>query len=342
MSTELIPILLSFIATLIAAYLGGYFYIGAAKRLDFYDIPNRRSLHTAITPTGGGIIIAIVVALALLGLLILKRIETSVFYYYGIVGLIIAVLGLLDDAFDSRAIVKLGLQIIISIGLIFFYREFLLGTKNPFESVSTIMLAGIWLISLVWFFNGINFIDGTDGLLGSGVVFFFIIVGGILLINAFFSELLLISVLCGATLGILLHNLPPASFFLGDSGSSYIAYSLSVLILHSASIGAVSLTTWAILLAYFLGDTTTTTLLRLISGKRWDYAHRSCLYQNLARKWNSHKKLLLAVNLFHVGWVLPLVVMSIRIPSIRVYLVILAYAVPIVMTIRYGPLYEDS
>jgi Fuc2NAc and GlcNAc transferase len=44
--------------------------------------------------------------------------------------------------------------------------------------------------------------------------------------------------------------------------------------------GEISFLTWLVVFGYYLGDTTTTTIIRTVRGKKWNDAHRSHAYQN--------------------------------------------------------------
>jgi Fuc2NAc and GlcNAc transferase len=143
-------------------------------------------------------------------------------------------------------------------------------------------------------------------------------------------------------LGFLLFNWPPASVFMGDSGSLFLGYCCGVLIAKTVSDGQISLWTWLIIFGYFGGDTTTTTLLRISFIRRWYGAHRSHAYQNLARIWKSHLKVVWGVTLYHLLWLLPLAVWSCVMPSTAPLATSLAFAPVVFWTIRYGPRLSSS
>lgn len=89
-----------------------------------------------------------------------------------------------------------------------------------------ILLTFIWLIGIT---NAINLLDNMDGL-ASGISFissatlsFFFWKGGD------FGSLTISLALAGSNLGFLLFNFPPASIFMGDSGSEFLGFSLAVL-----------------------------------------------------------------------------------------------------------------
>jgi Fuc2NAc and GlcNAc transferase len=61
-----------------------------------------------------------------------------------------------------------------------------------------------------------------------------------------------------------------------------------------------------ILYGYFIVDATYTLIRRLLNGKKLYEAHRSHAYQIASRRWSSHKKVTLSVQLLNLCWLLPL------------------------------------
>lgn len=89
-----------------------------------------------------------------------------------------------------------------------------------------ILLTFVWLVGIT---NAINLLDNMDGLAG-GIV---LITAGVL--SYFFwqagnmSFFLVSLALAGSVLGFLVFNFPPASIFMGDSGSLFLGFTLAVL-----------------------------------------------------------------------------------------------------------------
>jgi Fuc2NAc and GlcNAc transferase len=69
------------------------------------------------------------------------------------------------------------------------------------------------------------------------------------------------------------------------------------------------------LLAVFVVDATTTLLRRIFRGERWYEAHRSHAYQHAARKWKSHKKVVLGVLGVNLLWLYPLAWVASKYPA---------------------------
>ena len=94
--------------------------------------------------------------------------------------------------------------------------------------------------------------------------------------------------------------------------------------------GEIDILVWVIILAFFAGDTTTTTVLRIFMTDKWYGEHRSHAYQNLARLYG-HRRVVNGVVLYHAAWLLPLSLIALRWPSITMVIVVLAL-MPVILT----------
>jgi Fuc2NAc and GlcNAc transferase len=171
----------------------------------------------------------------------------------------------------------------------------------------------ITLAAVVWFLNLFNFMDGIDGLAISEAIFMSFGAGALAALNgAPVGVVLAMLALGAACLGFLPLNWPPARVFMGDAGSGFLGYLLGIFALATIVAGTLSVWTWILLSGTFLIDATATLVRRWVRGESVHQAHRSHAYQQLARKWKSHRRVTLlygAVNLF---WLLPLAWLSTR------------------------------
>ena len=136
----------------------------------------------------------------------------------GAVGML--AIGLIDDLAPLEPKTKLLAQSLVtlfSIGL---------GLGLPLTGYFLIDHAIIFLLVIVWV-NAVNLTDVCDGLVSSLV---FISMLGLSAIDNFSSPLPLI--VGSACLGFLIFNWPPASMYLGDSGSNFLGFLLAALTLE--------------------------------------------------------------------------------------------------------------
>ena len=221
-----------------------------ARRINAIDVPNERSLHAIPTPKLGGL--AMLAGVLVAGLLFLPWAPVTRAILAGAV--LISVVGVLDDVFDLPAGVKLIGQTVAAMIPVFsgvtvadFTLPFVGGVDLTHVLFHNVPLLGrvtvgqiLTVIGFVAVMNVINFIDGVDGL-----------AAGVCLISAVTLSIIALSLdrpgagvlaalTAGAALGFLRHGFPPASSFMGDTGSNLLGYLLAaVTVLGSLKTNAV-------------------------------------------------------------------------------------------------------
>lgn len=146
--------------------------------------------------------------------------------------LVVFAIGLWDDFKRLPARIKLVGQLVSGILLI------LLGTSVQIIPAQFLGLPGQtnmavnWLITLFWVVgitNAFNFIDSMDGLaVGvSGIAVAFLIL--VTLGSTQTSLLRLLTLMIGTCVGLFFFNMPPARFFLGDSGAQTLGFLLAAI-----------------------------------------------------------------------------------------------------------------
>ncbi len=143
--------------------------------------------------------------------------------------LVMFTLGLYDDLKHMTPPAKLVGQILAATLVIFqgyttnFFTPRL--ANHIIAQIPNIVLTYLWLVGIS---NAINLLDNMDGL-AAGIAF---IAAGFLSYFAWTSGnvgLLFVTLsLAGSILGFLIFNFPPASIFMGDSGSMFLGFTLAV------------------------------------------------------------------------------------------------------------------
>lgn len=92
----------------------------------------------------------------------------------------------------------------------------------------SLLFSTLWLIFLM---NALNWVDGTDGLMGSVALVAFLVVAALSLKPEVNQPpvAILSMILAGATLGFLAFNFPPARLFAGTSGALFLGFVLGAL-----------------------------------------------------------------------------------------------------------------
>lgn len=237
--------------------------------------PNARSSHRVPTPQGGGGPVVLVAAAALLAAIPAGLAAPGLFHGVLVVSaLSLALVGAIDDIRPLPAGVRLALQgAAVGAVLVAAPVEWRLMPSLPVAAERALALvAGVWFVNLT------NFMDGIDGITVSEMVPVSGTLGLYLASSAAPAGALLAAALCGALLGFLLFNRPPARVFLGDVGSLPIGLIVAALLFEAATRGG--LVPALILPLYYLYDATETLVLRWRAGENLFEAHRRHAYQN--------------------------------------------------------------
>jgi UDP-GlcNAc:undecaprenyl-phosphate GlcNAc-1-phosphate transferase len=209
---QITPLLISFIAGLLLTL----FVREISRRTKFLAKREAERWNENLIPSSGGL--AIFVAF-LIGVFSSPNIDMST---WGLMaGATVAfLLGLIDDLITISPPVKLTGQILAASVIV------LSGTATAFfqSEILNILVSIFWLVAIS---NALNLLDNMDGLssttamISAGFLAFFFLQSNDL-------QLLPIALsLAGAVLGFLIFNFPPASIFMGDSGSLFLGITLA-------------------------------------------------------------------------------------------------------------------
>ncbi|MDR2431521.1 MAG: undecaprenyl/decaprenyl-phosphate alpha-N-acetylglucosaminyl 1-phosphate transferase [Candidatus Margulisbacteria bacterium] len=257
-------------------------------------------MHSIATPKLGGLAIlaGIVLSLGLIQLCYGAALNRNTcFILLG--AALSAGLGFLDDVYNLKPPVKLGGQLFIAIIVVAGGIEinFL---RQPL-SLQIIEL-GFWrkIISVLWLLivmNIINLSDGLDGLAG-GLVF--ISAATLFIISLLTNQLnavFLLAAVCGAVLGFLRFNFPPASIFMGDTGSLLLGFLLGACsiegVLKSATLIGLAIPTLSLLIP--LGDTALAILRRAKKRAHIFKADKEHIHHRLLQKHDSQQSAVLRI-----------------------------------------------
>jgi len=237
-------IAIAFLIAFIISIMLTPYTIKIAEKIGAVDIPkDKRRMHTREMPKFGGPAVIIGFLVSVIYLLIVMSIENSIDLFteeqYGIklIGLflgivVMAIVGIIDDTKTLKPIPKLIGQIIAAIIVVAFGIKieqitipflYKVGLTEAFSVGLTIL----WIVGIT---NAINLIDGLDGL-SSGIT----LIACISLLIIFclngspLIAIILITALIGALVGFLPFNFAPAKTFIGDTGSNFLGFMLSVI-----------------------------------------------------------------------------------------------------------------
>ena len=254
-----------------------------AIKLKILDLPDERKIHKKPIPLLGGLAIYISYVITIF-LNFSFSIELK-----GVIlgGTIILIIGLIDDIKHLPAKWKLVGQVVASSTLI------LVGVKLSFLPnvwwgyVGEVLLTIIWIVGIT---NAANFFDGMDGLAAGlitiGSLSFFVAAQ---ITHQSYLGFLTIA-LAGSCLGFLKFNFKPASIFLGDTGSTFLGFTLAGIAVMGGwaeKNPKVALSLPLLVLSVFIFDMVYITIARISKGvvrtiKEWiEYTGKDHLHHRL-------------------------------------------------------------
>jgi Fuc2NAc and GlcNAc transferase len=212
-------------------------------------------------------------------------------------GLLVAIVGILDDWRGLRWRYRVAAQVLAAAWALYWLEGF------PALELGLVRLElgslgpAIALLGIVWGTNFFNFMDGIDGIAASEALAVGAVGGGLLLAGGQPGLAAIAFGVAGAAGGFLRHNWMPARIFLGDVGSTWIGFTLCALAVASANAGAVPMIVWGILLGVFVFDGTVTLARRVWGGHPVHAPHRQHAFCRAARWGWSHARVTRAVVL---------------------------------------------
>lgn len=269
------------------------------------DIPNARSSHSVPTPRGGGVAIVVAFIAGLLVCLIYGFGRWQDLVGVGGAGLLVAVIGFMDDHGHIAARWRLLGHFSGAMWLLYWLSGFPAIIVLGFKFEATLLLVVFAAVYLVWLLNLYNFMDGIDGLASVEAITTTLGISLIYLMSGYDELITLPLLLALAVSGFLFWNFPPAKIFMGDAGSGFLGITLGALSVQGAWASPSFFWAWVILMGVFIVDATYTLIRRLARGERVYEAHRSHAYQFASRRFGRHLPVTIAVLILNIVWLLP-------------------------------------
>lgn len=260
-------------------------FIWGSRKFGFVDYPNSRKVHLKPIPYLGGV--AILISFAI-GVLISRPIEAE---YKAIIlgGIVIVIVGIIDDKYDLKPGLKLIGQIAASLVPVSY--GILIDRITPFGveiefGVLAIPITILWMVGII---NAINLVDGLDGLATGVSIIALSSIGFITILQGNIFVMMICVILIGACLGFLVYNFHPAKIFLGDNGAMLLGFIISVVSLMGfKNITLISLFFPIIILAVPFIDMFFAALRRYRSNVSLVKADRSHLHHRLQNMGYTH------------------------------------------------------
>jgi UDP-N-acetylmuramyl pentapeptide phosphotransferase/UDP-N-acetylglucosamine-1-phosphate transferase len=269
-------------------------WIRQARRRQVVDAPERRRLHDAPTPRGGGIgpVLVILAALAWAwspsdgtGDAILPALLAGL--------LAVAAISFVDDHRSLSVRLRLGVHVLAAAALAGAFVA-----SMPWPPLQQASVALLLVVAAVASMNLHNFMDGSDAHLASQGLFVFAVLAALAHRHGAMGLSPMLIMAATALAAFLPFNWPRARVFLGDVGSislGFLVAAFSLLAIRNEAIG------WGgalVLSSTFMIDASATLIGRMRRTRHWLKPHRDHLYQWLRRRgWSAAR-----VVAVYQGW----------------------------------------
>lgn len=311
--------------------------IGAVDKPD-----HKRKVHDIPIPSMGGLAIF---SSFLLGYLIFAP-KTTQMIPILIGAFIIILTGMIDDIHPLKAHEKLIGEIASALVVTIFGGI----TIDTIQIFGRIINFGIFsypltILFIVAIMNAIDLADGLDGLAAGTTTIYFITIA---VIGYIMSELgglnvILCLILAGSCLGFLLYNFSPATIFMGDTGSLFLGYIISVIALLGFKTATLtSLIIPIIILFVPILDTILAMERRLIKGKSIGSADREHLHHQLLKATKSTTKTVIIMYIINGLFSLVSIFYTLGFKQISIILYLVLLAIFLILIFTTDILFEHK
>ena len=291
----------------IVTFLASLILVPIVKKIAIHinamDEPNERKIHKVPMPRLGGL--AIFLAF-LLGYMLYGEISTQMLSIL-IGSFLLIFVGIVDDIHSVKARYKLIVQIVaaaivVLYGDLSFTELSVFGYNIYFNDFFGALLSILFIVAIT---NAINLIDGLDGLAAgiSSIYFLTIAIIAFILNRIGGLDVIISLIMLGSTLGFLFHNFPPAKIFMGDTGSLFLGFMISIIALLGYKVTTfTSLIVPIVILAIPIFDTVFAIIRRLIKGQNIGVADKEHFHHQLLKMKYSPTKSILIIYVIDIAF----------------------------------------
>ena len=273
---------------------------GLALKIGAVDNPNARRVNKVPMPTMGGLAIFIAFNSANFALLRNQYPSDQIWPLFAAEVLIILT-GIIDDIYELKPRQKMFGILLAS--LVVYFAAGIRMTTLTIPFVGTVQLGWLSLpITLLWIAaitNAVNLIDGLDGL-ACGVAIIALTTSAVTgyfflnVTNTFVSIMMFTMV--AALAGFLPYNFHPAKIYLGDTGSLFIGFMISVFSLYGLTNATfITIIIPVIILGVPITDTVYAILRRKLNNRPISQADKHHLHHRLMQMGLSHTQTVLVI-----------------------------------------------
>ncbi len=297
-----------------------------AEHVGAVDIPNKRKVHKELIPRLGGL--AIFLSFLLGYMLFAKQSVQMISILIG--SFVIILTGIMDDIKPLPAKYKFAGQLIAAL-VVVLYGGIVLDEVTAFGlyiKFNPIVGKLTTIFLILGCINSINLIDGLDGLASGISSIYFLTIGIIAFVLGQNTglDISLTFIMLGSTLGFLVHNFYPARIFMGDSGSMFLGFIISVIaLLGFKNVTLTSLIVPLLILAIPILDTSFAIIRRLLKHEKISTPDREHLHHQFLNKKISHRTTVIIIYIIDILFALASIIYVLKDPVLGriIYIILL-------------------
>ncbi len=241
--TDLLLVGLCLLLSCVSSLIFTPYSIALANRFGVLDAPGERRVHKHPIPRWGGLGMGAAFIVSIFLITPLRQWLTNANMFNprvaGIIigGILVTILGAVDDKYSVPPKVKLLGQILCAAVMVIYFdvRPMVIFDIDLIDkpmAIYSYIFGIIWVVAIT---NTINLIDGLDGLAAGtcGIVAMTFVTIALVTREAT-GEAMLAAALAGVCIGFLRYNFNPAKVFMGDAGSHFLGFTIAGLsLLHN-------------------------------------------------------------------------------------------------------------
>lgn len=309
-----------------------------------------RKIHRNVIPNIGGIAIIISFILSVViwapNFRFVPDLKSNVFIFGGSSVLILFFIGVRDDIIPMPALIKLLGQIIAAFVVVFFGGIYVSNFNGfmGYHEIPEIYAKVIAIFLIISVINAYNLIDGIDGLASSLAIIsasfyatWFLLGDNIVMFTISFA-------LIGALIGFLMFNKSPAKIFMGDTGSMFLGFTISILAIrfvdynstkpeayyHLYNAPYIAMTTMLVPIA----DVCRVFIDRLLAKKSPFFPDKTHIHHLLLKLGLSHNKVVILLSSFSFIFILIAVLLNKTFSSFF-FLIVTLFYITFIISIKY-------
>ena len=315
----ILPVVIAFLV----AFISTPIVLRLAKKWGAMDAPCDRKVHTFAMPRMGGLAIYAGFIAAVLATQTIDAKLAGI-----LIGCtIIVLLGIADDIKGLSPKVKLAGQTLAALVVVLFGVKVSILT-NPFADVLflenfklAIPFTVLWIVGVT---NAVNLIDGLDGLAAGTSGIAAVTIGVVAFLEGHLAVAVLAIILAASVFGFLPFNFNPAKIFMGDTGSMFLGFTLSVLAVVGLTKSATIISVFipVVILGIPIFDTMYAITRRFLNGTPIFQADKEHLHHQLLNMGLTHKQTVLTIYAVNLCLGSSAVLMSLMAPPQAVVILI--------------------